>query len=92
MLQQRYGVLNTGTHTNTVPNFENFVQRLKDHLLTHLLGKEYDGDEQDYTHTERNNVQFQDNQFYSHRMLQVNYTSYDMRRQRDVINPVSRPV
>jgi hypothetical protein len=56
-----------------------------------LLGKEYDGDEQDYTHAERNNVQFLDNRMYFHRTMQLNYTSYDMRRQKDVINPASHP-
>ena len=38
-----------------------FIPRLKDHLLTRLLGKEYDGDEQEYTDTERNDVIIQDN-------------------------------
>ena len=56
-----------------------------------LLGKEYDGDEQEYTDTKRNEVTILDNQMYLHRTLQVNYTSYDLRRQKDVIKPASCP-
>jgi hypothetical protein len=56
-----------------------------------LLGKEYDGDEQEYTDEERNNVMIQENRIYLHKTLRVNYTSYDLRRQQDVINPSSHP-
>jgi hypothetical protein len=70
---------------------KDFVQGLKDHILTRLLGKEYDGDEQEYTHAERNEVLIQDNQLYFHKTLRVNYTSYDIRRQQDVVNPTSHP-
>jgi hypothetical protein len=56
-----------------------------------LLNKEYDGDEQVYTDAERNNIQIQDNRINFHRTLRVNYTSYDLRRLQDVINPTSHP-
>ena len=59
--------------------------------MTRLLNKEYDGDEQEYTHTERNSVTIQDNCLYFHRTLRINYTSYDLRRQQDVIRPTSKP-
>jgi hypothetical protein len=32
-----------------------------------------------------------DNQLHIHRTLRVHYTSYDLRRQQDVINPASKP-
>ncbi len=70
---------------------QDFIPKLKDHLITRLQGKEYDGDEKEYTHTERNEVSFQDDHIYFHRTLRVNYTSYDLRRQQDVINPMSHP-
>ena len=57
--------------------------------MTWLLSKEYDGDEQEYTDAERNEVVIQDSRAYLHRTLRVNYTSYDRRRQYDVINPAS---
>ena len=78
-----------GTHTDT--RLQDFVPRLKDHILARLLSKEYDGDEQEYTHAERNSVQIQDNRIYSHRTLRVNYTSYDLRHHQDVINAASHP-
>ena len=56
-----------------------------------LLGKEYNGDKQEYMHAERNNVLLINNQLYIHKTLGVNYTSYDLRRQKDVINSMSHP-
>ena len=56
-----------------------------------MLSKEYNGDEQNYTDTERNGVSILDNQLYIHKTVRVNYTSYDMRRQQDVVNPSSKP-
>ena len=70
---------------------QDFIPRLKDHLLTRLLGREYNGDEQEYTHAQRNSVLIQDNRINLHHTLRVNYTSYDLRRQQDVINPASHP-
>jgi hypothetical protein len=70
---------------------QDFLRRLRDHILTRLLSKEYDGDEQEYTDAERNAVYIQDNQIYCHKTLRVNYTSYDLRRQQDVINTTSHP-
>lgn len=40
---------------------QNFVPKLKDHMLTWLLEKEYNGDEQKYTNAERNSIQIQNN-------------------------------
>ena len=79
----------TYRHHNTL--LQDFVRRLKDHLLTRLLSKEYDGDEQEYTDAERNEVLIQDSRAYLHRTLRVNYASYDRRRQYDVISPASHP-
>jgi hypothetical protein len=59
--------------------------------LTRLLGKEYDGDEQEYTHAERNRLIIRDNRVHYHKTVAINYTSYDLRRQKDVINPDSHP-
>jgi hypothetical protein len=70
---------------------KDFISRLKDHIITRLCGKEYDGDEQEYSHAEQNMLLIQDNRLYFHSTLRVNYTSYDLRRQQDVINPSSHP-
>ena len=53
------------------------------------LGNKYDGDEQEYTYAERNTLEIVDNRLYIHKTLQINYTSYDLQQQQDVINPVT---
>jgi len=67
---------------------KSFVWKLKDHLLNRLLGKDFDGDDpQEFTDDERNSVWITNNQIYSVKMLSINYTTYDIRRDRDTINP-----
>jgi hypothetical protein len=66
---------------------QDFVPRLKDHLLARLLNQEYDGDEDHFTDTDRNTVRIIDNRIYSAKVLRVNYTTYDVRRGQDSLNP-----
>ena len=66
---------------------KNFIPRLKNHLLSRLLAREYSGDETEFTSEERNSVTFINNRIYSHKVLRVNYTTYDMRREQDSLNP-----
>ena len=54
------------------------------------LGNKYDGDKQEYTYTERNALEIVDNRLYIHKTLRINYTSYNLRRQQDIINPATR--
>ncbi|KAK2459629.1 hypothetical protein APHAL10511_008357 [Amanita phalloides] len=65
------------------PACQNFLPRLLDHLLGRLLGVEYDGDEKCYTSIERSTVSIMNKIIYSHRVLRVNYTTYDLRREQD---------
>lgn len=66
---------------------QNFLQKLKNHLLTRLRGLEYDGDEQEYSVAERNQVIIKENgTIYRHKTLRINYTTYDMRRDQDSLN------
>jgi hypothetical protein len=51
------------------------------------LGLEYDGDECEFTTAERNEVIITRNEIYSHQRLHVNYTSYDLQRGQDSLNP-----
>jgi hypothetical protein len=60
---------------------------LKDHLLSRLLNQDYDGDEQVFSDDDRNTVCIIDNRFYSAKVLRVNYTTYDVRRGQDSLNP-----
>ena len=66
---------------------QDFLPRLKDHILTRLLGQAYDGDEQLFTSTERSNVVIFKDRIYCHKVLCINYTTYDMRRAQDSLNP-----
>jgi hypothetical protein len=60
---------------------------LKDHLLARLLNHNYDGDEEPFSDADRNTVRIIDNRVYSAKVLRVNYTTYDVRRDQDSLNP-----
>jgi hypothetical protein len=66
---------------------QDFVSRLKDHLLGRLLNQDYDGDERGFSDDDRNTVRILDNRLYSAKVLRVNYTTYDIRRGQDSLNP-----
>jgi hypothetical protein len=66
---------------------QDFLPKLKNHLLGRLLGKEFDGDETPFTATERRTITIVNDCIYRHKVLRVNYTSYDLRRGQDSLNP-----
>ncbi|KAF9237846.1 hypothetical protein BU15DRAFT_75648 [Melanogaster broomeanus] len=66
---------------------KNFIPRLKDHLLGRLLHRQYDGDETEHSPRERNTVLLVGDQIYRHKVLRINYTTYDLRRDQDSLNP-----
>ena len=68
-------------------NHQNFIPRLKEHLLGRLLGREYDGDKHPFTAQERNALVFMHNRIYKHHILRVNYMTYDLRHAQDSLNP-----
>jgi len=72
-------------------NTQDFIPNLKDHILARILGRAYDGDEVSFSDDERDSIQICDNYFYRHKVLRVNYTSYDLRRCQDSINPRTHP-
>jgi len=55
--------------------------------LSRLLGYKYDGDELDFTPADRRNILITNNTIYRHKVLRVNYTTYDLRRAQDSLNP-----
>ncbi|PCH41840.1 hypothetical protein WOLCODRAFT_86181, partial [Wolfiporia cocos MD-104 SS10] len=67
--------------------FENFIPLLKNHLLSRLMGREFDGDENEFTPKEHATLKILENKIYFHKVVRVNYTTYDMRRDQDTINP-----
>lgn len=68
---------------------QNFIPDLQDHLLSRIIGHAFSGEETEYSRAERNSVRFTANRIYFHKTLRVNYTTYDMQRSQDVINPSS---
>lgn len=66
---------------------QNFYVNLKTHLLTRLLGDEYTGDGSEFTPYDLSQVIIDDESMYQHQTLRVHYTTYDMRRDRDSLNP-----
>jgi hypothetical protein len=65
------------------------MPRLKNHLLSRILQLDYDGDETDFTSAQRNTLTFVNNCLYRHKVLRVNYTSYDLCHNQISLNPRS---
>ena len=57
--------------------------------MARLLCLPYDGDEHSFTASDRATIILKDNKIYSHKVLRVNYTTYDVRRGQDSINPTT---
>ena len=70
---------------------QDFLPQLQGHLLSRLLEKKYDGDEETYTRAERGTVNILNNTIFQHKQLRVNYTTYDLRRDEDTIKPGTKP-
>ncbi|KAG2029778.1 hypothetical protein BDR03DRAFT_1017973 [Suillus americanus] len=64
-----------------------FIPRLKDHLLARLRGIEYTGDKLDFTDEDCTQIIIANNKIYEHSVLWINYTTYDLRREQDSLNP-----
>ncbi|KAG2068597.1 hypothetical protein BDR04DRAFT_1024027 [Suillus decipiens] len=69
--------------------WQNFIPKIKDHILSRLLGLEYDGDKQDFTDVERNDLRFINNlnHVFQPKRFQINYTMYDVHRDQDTLRP-----
>ncbi|KAG2061622.1 hypothetical protein BDR06DRAFT_1042018 [Suillus hirtellus] len=58
-----------------------FILKLKNHLLSRVLGYEYDGNEHQFSDSERNDLCFINN------LCWVNYTTYDVQHNQDSMRP-----
>lgn len=68
--------------------FQNFIPDLKRFLFAKLTGRSRS---EFFTSAEYDSVRLHKNRIYSHKVLRVNYTTYDMRRAQDSINPRTHP-
>ncbi|KIL62147.1 hypothetical protein M378DRAFT_13086 [Amanita muscaria Koide BX008] len=69
------------------PGLKNFILRLKTHILVRLRNLQYNGDEYQFTDDELNDIIILDDTLYRHKVLRINYTTYDLRRDQDSVNP-----
>ena len=71
---------------------QRFIPKLQDHLLGRLLGREFDGDTNgEFSDRDRNTIRMMGNRIYAVNTCRVNYTTYDVRRDQERINPRSHP-
>ena len=68
-------------------SIQDFLPYLKDHLLGRLLNRQYDGDDIEFSPDERAKVIIHGDRIYRHKVLRINYTTYDLRREQDSLNP-----
>jgi hypothetical protein len=60
---------------------------LKSHLLSRLLDIPYDGDEAKFSDQDLLDVTIVQDRIYAHKVMRINYTTYDLGRDQDSINP-----
>ena len=58
---------------------EDFIPCLRNHFLSRVLGLDYDGDELDFTAEDRYAIIIENDTIYRHKVLRINYTTYDLR-------------
>lgn len=65
---------------------------MKDHLLGRLLGRSFDGDtDESFTSEDRLTVRLQNETIFRVCTVRINYTTYDLRRAYDTVNPRTHP-
>ncbi|KAJ3724747.1 hypothetical protein C8R42DRAFT_719390 [Lentinula raphanica] len=76
--------------TSGDPAAKDFWPKLQDHLLGRLMERDFDSDTHDtFTDEDRQHNHIRDRKVVELQTLGVNYTTYDVRRDQDTINPHS---
>ncbi|KAG2074335.1 hypothetical protein BDR04DRAFT_1008383 [Suillus decipiens] len=68
-------------------SFQNFIPCLKDHFLAQLHGLAYNGDEYNFSNEDHDSVIIGKNKLFQHSTLHINYITYNLQREQDIINP-----
>ncbi|OSD02554.1 hypothetical protein PYCCODRAFT_1367089, partial [Trametes coccinea BRFM310] len=76
------------THQKQDAAIKNFIPMLRAHIFGRLMGRQ---DCDDFTPEELDRVHIEAERIYPHKVLRVNYTTYDMRRAQDVISSRTHP-
>jgi len=66
---------------------QDFNIKLKDHLLSRLRDEPYDPTDSQFTRDDRSTLEIIGARIYQHQTFRVNYTTYDIRRAQDCLNP-----
>ncbi|TBU53092.1 hypothetical protein BD310DRAFT_981403 [Dichomitus squalens] len=92
-LEQRYPEnLTDFLQTNAGdPACKDFIRNLKTHLFGRLSGEEALLTDSEPTDVDLAQVRICSNRLYRQKVFRVNYTTYDMRRAQDSINPRTQP-
>ncbi|KAJ7169185.1 hypothetical protein C8R43DRAFT_1121076 [Mycena crocata] len=69
------------------PAVKDFMPKLQEHLLSRLAHPDWIGDGNEFTSGEHFKLTFASSRMYGHKILCVNYTSYDVRCGQDCLNP-----
>ncbi|EJD46195.1 hypothetical protein AURDEDRAFT_164853 [Auricularia subglabra TFB-10046 SS5] len=80
------GAVDIGDWAERHREVKDIANKLRDHLLTRLLGRDYDGDEAVYSTEDRLRVYLVRDRIYTHKIMSINYTTYDVRRGRDIVH------
>ncbi|EGN99947.1 hypothetical protein SERLA73DRAFT_53415, partial [Serpula lacrymans var. lacrymans S7.3] len=68
------------------PAFFNFISKLKNHILSRLLGLEHSTDGYHFNETDHDTIKTLGNKLYPSSLLHINYTTYDVRCDQDIVN------
>lgn len=67
---------------------QDFRSKLHDHILGRFTHREFDGDDHnEFNDADRSSLRITDDRIFSVSRFQVNYTTYDVRRDQDSLNP-----
>ncbi|KAF9550311.1 hypothetical protein CPC08DRAFT_755181 [Agrocybe pediades] len=89
--RNKIGIDDYITEHQNDPAIEDFHIKLKNHLLSQLLAKDDTGRIDQFSPLERAAVTIINDSIYEHQVMRVNYTTYDLRRDQDSINPRTHP-
>ncbi|KAI0677657.1 hypothetical protein C8Q78DRAFT_961255, partial [Trametes maxima] len=73
------------------PAAKNFIPLLKNHLASRMLDPDPNDVDRPYSNQQLDGIEIEDDRIYRHKMLRVNYTTYDIRRNQDTIKPNTHP-
>lgn len=72
--------------TNKEFGQKNFTPKLQEHLLGRVLHPTYSGDGNEFSEEECGKIFIVNEQMYRHKVMRINYTTYDVRLGQDSIN------